>query len=114
MWQAEAFALSTQPVIDGAEDKSDLVECREALLAVQTIASEQYGKNAGAVTFDSTLLTEVNTLAGFNTTGSTGPIVTAATTDAKAKVATITFTATSGKTWGYAITAGKGAWTKSA
>ncbi|MEA5051015.1 MAG: prepilin-type N-terminal cleavage/methylation domain-containing protein [Oscillospiraceae bacterium] len=88
--------------IDKAKEKSDLVECREALLAAQTIASEQYAKTAGAITFDATLLGQVNSLAGF--TGSAA--VTAATTNAKAQVQTVSFTASSGTSWSYTVAGG--------
>ncbi|MEA4911981.1 MAG: prepilin-type N-terminal cleavage/methylation domain-containing protein [Oscillospiraceae bacterium] len=94
--------------IDKAKDKSDLVECREALLAAQTIASEQYAKTAGAIDFTANsnkLLKEANTLAGF--TGTTG--ITAVTTDAKAQVTNVSFTASSGKAWTYTTADG---WTK--
>ena len=95
--------------IDKAKDKSDLVECREALLAAQTIASEQYAKAPGAIDFTANsnkLLGEANALAGFTSPAA----ITAVTTDAKAQVTAVTFTASSGKTWGY--TTAKG-WVKS-
>ena len=87
--------------IDKAQEKSAIVAGRTMLLAAQTIASEQYAKTAGTVTFGTELLKEANDLAGFKGTG-----ITAAKTDAKAQITDITFTASSTKVWVYTTAKG--------
>ena len=84
--------------IDKAKDKSILVEARSALLAAQTIASENYGKGVTKWTADDS--TAAQTLSGMDGTIDSATV----TVDDDGQVTALTYTN------GKSVTYSDGAW----
>lgn len=83
--------------IDKARNQSAIVEARQVLVAAQTIASENYYKNASMEEFTTTQKTEILTLAEITTNGdngkfTSGPVIT----KGKGKIASFEYTTTAG------------------
>lgn len=98
--------------IDKAKNKQIIAETRQAVMAAQTLADEEYAKGATTFALDATASVPASRIAGhvyaveIKDLGDIPGTVTAAVFAADAKVTSLEYTNTSGKICTYTVTAG--------